>query len=221
VSLQISASDEQRPVGMAAQTIRVPPVRPYGYTPRKKAAPIGPVYASYGGFITRALAMIIDLLIIGAVVLIVDVSLYFFVRTSIVITLVRLFTGTNPLIQNTIAAVLGTTFRVGFALVFGFLYFTVFYTIGGSTIGKHIMGLRVVTKDGQHLTFRTAVLRVLAYAVSALLYLGFLAILLDDRRRAWHDRIAGTCVVHTWDARPDETFLRAVVDEMNGDAPRQ
>jgi uncharacterized RDD family membrane protein YckC len=44
------------------------------------------------------------------------------------------------------------------------------------------------------------------------LFLGFFWILIDDRRQGWHDKIAGTCVVYTWHARPDETFFRKLLD---------
>lgn len=33
-------------------------------------------------------------------------------------------------------------------------------------------------------------------------FLGFLVILADDRRQAWHDKIARTCVVYSWGAVP-------------------
>jgi uncharacterized RDD family membrane protein YckC len=40
-------------------------------------------------------------------------------------------------------------------------------------------------------------------------------VLVDDRRRAWHDRLAGTAVVHSWRARPDEAFLRDAIDRLS------
>lgn len=44
-----------------------------------------------------------------------------------------------------------------------------------------------------------AALRTLAYLASMLpVYVGFLNILVDDRRRGWHDLLAGTVVVHSW-----------------------
>jgi uncharacterized RDD family membrane protein YckC len=70
------------------------------------------------------------------------------------------------------------------------------------------MGLRVVTINGKRLSLLRAILRLIGYLLSALpLYLGFLWTLVDDRRQGWHDKLAGTCVVYTWAARPDERFL--------------
>lgn len=44
--------------------------------------------------------------------------------------------------------------------------------------------------------------RVLGYYISFLaLFLGFLWVLVDDRRQGWHDKIADTIVVYDWEAR--------------------
>lgn len=87
-------------------------------------------------------------------------------------------------------------------------YFLFFFTITGQTIGKRVLGLRVVTVSGGRLSLGRAALRLAGYILSAApLYLGFLAMLVDDRRRTWHDRIAGSAVIYAWDARPDERFL--------------
>jgi uncharacterized RDD family membrane protein YckC len=45
-----------------------------------------------------------------------------------------------------------------------------------------------------------------------LFFLGFLWILIDNRRQGWHDKMAGTCVIYNWPARPDENFLRKRLD---------
>jgi uncharacterized RDD family membrane protein YckC len=95
---------------------------------------------------------------------------------------------------------------VGIGLVIG--YFLFFLTLTGQTIGKRLVGVRVISTRGGHLTVWQSSLRVIGYFVSLLpLYVGFLAALLDVQRRAWHDRIAGTLVVYVWAARPDERFI--------------
>jgi hypothetical protein len=56
--------------------------------------------------------------------------------------------------------------------------------------------------DGSDASGRRAVVRTLALPLSFLLLgLGFLGIVLGDKRRALHDVIAGTAVVYSWDAR--------------------
>jgi hypothetical protein len=56
--------------------------------------------------------------------------------------------------------------------------------------------------DGTDASWRQAVVRTLALPLSFLLLgLGFLGIVLGDKRRALHDVIAGTAVIYSWDAR--------------------
>ena len=86
--------------------------------------------------------------------------------------------------------------------VWGFLYFAYSWAASGRTAGMALFGVRVVRDDGTDASGRRAVLRTLALPLSFLLLgLGFLGILLGDRRRALHDVIAGTAVIYSWDAR--------------------
>ena len=72
----------------------------------------------------------------------------------------------------------------------------------GKTFGMAVFGVRVVQPDGTDASWRQAIVRTLALPLSFLLLgLGFLGILVGDRRRALHDVIAGTAVVYSWDAR--------------------
>jgi len=76
-----------------------------------------------------------------------------------------------------------------------------FWRYYGATPGKLALGLKVVDArtGGQPATGRL-VLRFLCYLVSALpLYLGFLWIAVDRRKQGWHDKIAGTVVIHSED----------------------
>ncbi|MBM3769812.1 MAG: RDD family protein [Acidimicrobiia bacterium] len=75
--------------------------------------------------------------------------------------------------------------------------YLVAFTAGGQTIGKMVMGARVVASEpGQVLDLSRALQRTLVWAVMALpLGLGLLSALLTPDRRGFHDRIAGTRVV--------------------------
>jgi uncharacterized RDD family membrane protein YckC len=87
-------------------------------------------------------------------------------------------------------------------LVWGFIYFAHFWGLNGRTAGGAIFGLQVLTGDGGDVSGRRAIGRTLAFPLSVLILgLGFLGILLGDRRRALHDVIAATVVVYSWDAR--------------------
>ena len=60
-------------------------------------------------------------------------------------------------------------------------------------------GIRVVNdRDGSRIGWGAALLRLVGFWVSgAVFYLGFIWILIDSRRRGWHDLLAGTCVIST------------------------
>lgn len=86
------------------------------------------------------------------------------------------------------------TFRTFFTFVFAGAYTTVLHALGGQTIGKLIVGVRVVVGDGELPPLGTAFLRHLAYFASAILGLGFAMAALRVDKRALHDLIAGTRV---------------------------
>jgi uncharacterized RDD family membrane protein YckC len=81
--------------------------------------------------------------------------------------------------------------------VLALLYFPFFWARGGQTPGMRAAGIRVVNdRDGSRIGWGQALLRLVGWWVSAaVLYLGFAWVLVDARRRGWHDLIAGTCVI--------------------------
>jgi uncharacterized RDD family membrane protein YckC len=88
------------------------------------------------------------------------------------------------------------------------VYWIFGWTFLGGTVGKIVMGLRVVGPGGSHLGFWRSLRRVIGYFISALaLGLGFLWVIVNKRHHSWADKLAGTSVVYVWHARPDETFL--------------
>ena len=90
------------------------------------------------------------------------------------------------------------TFFVGWL----FVYYAYPWAVSGKTFGMALLGIRVVRKDGSSSTPRNAVLRTLALPPSFLtLGIGFVPIITGRHRRALHDKIAGTAVVYSWDAR--------------------
>jgi uncharacterized RDD family membrane protein YckC len=83
-----------------------------------------------------------------------------------------------------------------------FFYFAYQWALSGKTIGMALLGIRVVRTDGSPVRAKQAIVRTLTLPLSfALLGLGFLGILTNRDRHALHDRIAGTAVVYSWDAR--------------------
>lgn len=90
-------------------------------------------------------------------------------------------------------------------VMWAFVYVFTSLTVAGRTVGKAIVGLRVVNDDGTTLTVRHALWRTLAFPLSGLIFgLGFALILVDREHRALHDFIARTAVVYDWGDRPAE-----------------
>jgi uncharacterized RDD family membrane protein YckC len=83
------------------------------------------------------------------------------------------------------------------------LYTTVLHgQIGGQTLGKMLMGVRVMGVEGGMLSFGAALLRFIGYFASlASLGLGFGMAGLRPDKRALHDLLAGSCVVRVARAR--------------------
>ena len=85
--------------------------------------------------------------------------------------------------------------RWGLMLLYG-LYYALGTGYRGQTVGKYLMRLRVVGKEGQRVGYGRALLRWVLYQVSLLpLWLGVIWIFVDRRNRAWHDGLCGTRVV--------------------------
>jgi uncharacterized RDD family membrane protein YckC len=91
------------------------------------------------------------------------------------------------------------TFRgavVFFTLLFAVLYPTILHTLAGQTVGKLVMGARVVATDGELLPPGAAFLRAIVHWLSLTFMLGLghaLAGLRKDKR-ALHDLLAGSRV---------------------------
>jgi uncharacterized RDD family membrane protein YckC len=75
------------------------------------------------------------------------------------------------------------------------IYFVLFHGMEGKTIGKWLLGLKVVGKEQGTITFRRAFLRWVATVGFAPLALSFLWVLWSREKRAWHDYLAGTWVI--------------------------
>ena len=78
------------------------------------------------------------------------------------------------------------------AVMTGPVYFIFLSTAGGQTIGKYVMGVRIVRTDGRQMSYIKALVRYLGYFVSlATLVLGFLWVGFDGPRPALSHHIGG------------------------------
>ena len=139
----------------------------------------------------RLVAYLVDALIVTAVsiVLIVLVGLVFISGASL--------SEDAETVNVSAEAVVATVLLTFVVVLLVLLYFPFFWARGGQTPGMAIFGLRVVDdRTGGPVGWGTAGLRMLGmYVATAVFYLGFIWILVDKRRRGFHDLIAGTVVV--------------------------
>jgi uncharacterized RDD family membrane protein YckC len=152
-------------------------------------------YGDYAGSMTRLVAFVIDGFIIIALIVV----------TSAVIGLLgdflRVSETTHRLLQL-FTALAAISIHAG--------YFILLWTLAGATVGKRIMGLVVVAKDGGTIRFGKALRRYVGYFISAILMLGYIWIIFDARRQGWHDKLAGTYVLYDW---PDDVLLATVSEQ--------
>ncbi|HUF94043.1 MAG TPA: RDD family protein [Candidatus Limnocylindria bacterium] len=131
------------------------------------------------GFWIRAAALVIDLVIVG------------FVKLSL-----ELIAGRRYGAEVEQAWSFQTTI-VLFTLLFTAAYTTLLHTWLGQTVGKSVVGVRVIAADGRGLDGNAAFLRYLGYYVSMATFgFGYLMAALRRDKRALHDLIAGSRVEH-------------------------
>jgi uncharacterized RDD family membrane protein YckC len=141
----------------------------------------------YAGFVTRAGAFVIDIVVIATL---------FALLGHVIEFVVSVVSDDDFTVAR---GTLGSRIALG---VWAFVYFAHPLAASGRTFGMAVAGIRVVRADGGDIDGWHAVLRVLALPLS-FLFLGFglLLILLRRDRRGLHDLIASTAVVYAWDAR--------------------
>jgi len=158
---------------------------------RTEAPPVAPGDAGrgYAGFATRVIAFALDAAIINVVA--------WFV--AIVVALgFSLFD-----LPHDVKVVLGAI-GAGLALVWTVGYFTFFWSTTGQTPGSRVMRTEVcAARTGETLRARRALARVLLLPLSLIpLGAGVLLILVERRRRALHDCLAGSVVTYAREGAP-------------------
>ena len=122
------------------------------------------------GFLTRALALIIDAIVVGIV-------------SSILNTLVF---GGDAIRGNGLSTLLGLAY---------YLYFWSSYG-HGQTLGNRALSIRVVKTDGTELTLVDAFIRYIGLLLSFIcIFIGVIWVAFDANKQGWHDKIASTYVV--------------------------
>jgi uncharacterized RDD family membrane protein YckC len=122
------------------------------------------------GFLTRAVALIIDFIILGIVGNVLN---------SIVF-------GGDAIRGNGLTTLLGVAYYMYFWSSYGH----------GQTIGSRALSIRVVKTSGSELTLADAFIRYVGLILSFLcVFIGVIWVAFDPNKQGWHDKIAGTYVV--------------------------
>ena len=144
---------------------------------------------SYPGFGARAVALAIDFALLAAI----HIFLFFLLAVRFLNEIKHLDV---PSILTWCAFYL-VVFFVSFVFLHMF-YFIIFHAWSGQTLGKMIMGIRVITGENDDISPAVAFLRWTGYILSFVpLASGFLWSVVDKDHCGWHDRLAQTRVVST------------------------
>lgn len=137
----------------------------------------------YAGFWRRLLAIVIDGIVL-----------------SIFTLPINIFLGQKMLIQrpgqppSLAFSYIGLSYLLSVAV--NCVYFTYFTSQKGATPGKMLLGLKVVTANGDPLTVGRSAGRFFAYLLSAFIFgIGYLMAAFDSQKRALHDYICSTRVI--------------------------
>jgi uncharacterized RDD family membrane protein YckC len=143
----------------------------------------------YAGIVTRAVAFVIDLLILNGALL----------GTTVVVGLVI-----SAFSSIKVSADIGSVLAAGVVWSLCFTaYFTTCWSLTGQTPGMRALGIKVLTTKGDRLLPRRGLLRVIGMGLAAIpLMAGYLPILITDRRQGLQDFLARTVVVYVEDERP-------------------
>lgn len=135
----------------------------------------------YGGLVTRAFALAID-------VAIAQITLV--TGLAIVGAIASLVNELRP------AWLVGVLAGLAWVIVVGG-YFVTFWTVTGQTPGMRMMRVRVHASDGRPPHVLRSIVRLVALVLCIIpIFLGFLPVALTERRRGLHDMLAGTVVVY-------------------------
>jgi uncharacterized RDD family membrane protein YckC len=179
------ASAPQPPPATAFVDVEMPPVEPAPFEapPVAHVAAIPPVAAvGHGGAVASAELLSFPHAPFLQRLAAFGLDLFLLLMLAQVIRLDRVFSD-------------GRSFESNLMLL-ALLYHVAFWTWRQTTLGGIICQLRLTRVDGGPINFAESLVRALTGIFSLLVVgLGFLWVLRDPERQAWHDRIAGTYVV--------------------------
>jgi len=170
----------------AAWAAAAPDLPPF---PRPRPPAPAPPPVEYVGYSVRATALAMDLIILGAS----GVPLFLAGTAGVRAGFVFLDIPAPVTTEAALATLAPSAWGV-----MALAYFTLLHRGHGQTIGKAAVGIRVRSRNLEAIGTVRSLLRAFSYFLSSTLFgAGFLLAALTPRHRAWHDYVAGTCVVRT------------------------
>lgn len=146
--------------------------------------PLLRVRPAYAGFWLRAVACVIDTILI--------VALFILVASFFPSTFEKFLPPESASLSDMPQP---SPVVIAVLVVLGCLYYTVFEASGWqATPGKRILKLYVTDLSGQRITFRRALLRNLARQLSGIFFIGYLMAGFTEKKQALHDLLS-KCLV--------------------------
>ena len=139
----------------------------------------------YAGFWIRTAAMLID-------------SLVMVVFLVIVMIFAAFSAGMTGAMQGDVPSGAIVFMLMGYIIFFLFAIGYEFFFVGkwGATLGKMVCGLKIVSPDGEKISYLKSLGRFFAKMISGwILYIGYIMVAFDDEKQGLHDRICSTRVV--------------------------
>jgi uncharacterized RDD family membrane protein YckC len=140
------------------------------------------------GFWTRFVAHFIDQIFLGIIIFVLSII----IARSLVDTYID---GTLYFTWDNVSEF--TWWLIGLTVLSEVLYFTVAIGAWGKTIGKAMLGIKVVRQDGSRVTYVRSLARCLIYLLQLDLIMGlsFLVIAFNPEKQGIHDMVCDTGVV--------------------------
>ncbi|PPJ30265.1 hypothetical protein C5E45_10290 [Nocardia nova] len=133
------------------------------------------------GIVTRSIASGVDVAVVVAIIAAIYLCLAF----------ARLLFSPQDFTWPDAGAVMST----GIFIVVSVLYLTGCWAVSGRTVGAVMMGLRMVTRDGELVGWPRALVRAVFCVMFAL---GLFWVVVDSRRYSLQDIVLRTTVVYDW-----------------------
>ncbi|MBE5884514.1 MAG: RDD family protein [Lachnospiraceae bacterium] len=141
----------------------------------------------YAGFFIRLAAFLLDMLLVNVLLLFIKVPVW----------IVQLIIGDSLLFSSVLFSY--NIFDIlYYLLTVGYFVLATYFC--QTTLGKYLLRIRVVSADGQRLSFISVLMRetVGRYLSAIILYIGYMIAGWDNSKQGLHDRIADTYVVYRY-----------------------